>query len=152
MNFEGRLLLHAPRERVFAALNDVPFFASCIDGIGELSQLSGNQFAGLFETKLAYLRFKFDVTVEIVNTVPPARIEAKIEGTPIGIVGRLAATSITELLDQDGATEVHYKIDAALTGKLGSLGRPVLNAKAKQMEKQFAENLNAAFAQAGAGP
>ena len=40
-----------------------------------------------------------------------------------------------------------YEIDAALTGKLGSLGQPVLRVKAKEMEKQFAERLRAAFAQ-----
>ena len=31
-----------------------------------------------------------------------------------------------------------YEIDAALTGKLGSLGQPVLRSKAKEMERQFA--------------
>jgi hypothetical protein len=36
-------------------------------------------------------------------------------------------------------------VDAALTGKLGSLGQPVLRAKAKEMERQFAERIRAAF-------
>ncbi len=33
-----------------------------------------------------------------------------------------------------------------LTGKLGSLGQPVLRSKAKEMERQFAARLAAAFA------
>ena len=33
-----------------------------------------------------------------------------------------------------------------LTGKLGSIGEPVLKAKAKDMEKQFTQRLLAAFA------
>jgi len=33
-----------------------------------------------------------------------------------------------------------------LTGKLGSLGQPVLRAKAKEMERQFAARLAACFA------
>jgi carbon monoxide dehydrogenase subunit G len=33
-----------------------------------------------------------------------------------------------------------------LTGKLGSLGQPVLKSKAREMEKQFAARLAAAFA------
>jgi hypothetical protein len=43
---------------------------------------------------------------------------------------------------------VSYELDAALTGKLGSLGQPVLRAKAKDMERQFAERIRAAFAAA----
>jgi carbon monoxide dehydrogenase subunit G len=41
---------------------------------------------------------------------------------------------------------VSYEVDAALTGKLGSLGQPVLRAKAKEMERRFAERMRAAFA------
>jgi hypothetical protein len=42
---------------------------------------------------------------------------------------------------------VSYEVDAALTGKLGSLGQPVLRAKAKEMERQFALRLRTAFAE-----
>ena len=149
MNFSGTLVLRAPRERVFEALNDVPFFASCIDGVGELSQQEHNCYTGKFETKLAYMRFRFDVRVEIISANAPEQIQARIEGTPIGMVGRLTASSTTNLLEKGNDTELHYQIDAALTGKLGSIGRPVLNAKAKQMEKQFVDRLNAAFENGG---
>jgi carbon monoxide dehydrogenase subunit G len=36
-------------------------------------------------------------------------------------------------------------IDIVLTGKLGSLGQPVLRSKAKELENQFANNLKNAF-------
>jgi len=39
-----------------------------------------------------------------------------------------------------------------LTGKLGSMGQPVLKAKAKEMEKQFSARLAAAFAGEQSGP
>ena len=64
------------------------------------------------------------------------------------MAGRLSARSVTRLAQQDGGTRVSYEVDAALTGKLGSLGQPVLRAKAKEMERQFAERLRAAFAEA----
>ena len=74
-------------------------------------------------------------------------IEAKIEGTPLGVVGRLTATSRTHLTEADGQTVIAYSIDSTLAGKLGSIGQPVLRAKAKDMEKQFAARLRAAFAE-----
>jgi carbon monoxide dehydrogenase subunit G len=46
---------------------------------------------------------------------------------------------------------VNYGVDATLTGKLGSIGQPILKSKAKVMERQFAERLRAHFEQ-GAAP
>jgi carbon monoxide dehydrogenase subunit G len=68
-----------------------------------------------------------------------------VEGTPIGMVGRLTATSAANLEEQDGGTAVNYELDVALTGKLGSLGQPVLQSKAKEMERQFASRIQAKF-------
>ena len=92
----------------------------------------------MFETKVAYLKFKFNVTVEVTRADEPSEIEAKIEGTPLGVVGRLTAKSITRLEDAGNETKVTYSVESTLAGKLGSIGQPVLRSKAKDMEKQFA--------------
>src|SRR5690606_23541068 len=102
------------------------------------------------ETKVAYMTFKFKVTVELTEITAPERIAAKIEGAPMGLVGRLTATSSTRLSDSAGGTTIQHEIDTALTGKLGSIGQPVLKAKAKGMEIQFAKNRGAASAQGAA--
>ena len=52
--------------------------------------------------------------------------------------------------DRDSGTKISYETEFSLTGKLGSLGRPVLTAKAREMEKMFAERLAAAFSEVGA--
>jgi carbon monoxide dehydrogenase subunit G len=72
---------------------------------------------------------------------------AKIEGTPLGIVGRITATSLTRLTQVGDDTKIEYEIEANITGKLGSLGQPVLKSKAKELEKQFAGRLRAKFEQ-----
>jgi uncharacterized protein len=92
------------------------------------------------------MKFKFNVTVELTRVAPPDEIEAKVEGVPLGVVGRLTARSATRLVEAGDETKVQYESESALTGKLGSIGQPVLRAKAKQMEKQFASRLQAAFA------
>jgi carbon monoxide dehydrogenase subunit G len=147
MNVSGEFTINAPRERVFNAIKDARFFASCIDGVQDLTEVDPTHYDAVFETKVAYLKFRFKVTVEITKLQEPDQIEAKVEGTPLGIVGRLTATSRTKLTADGDRTKVDYSAEAALTGKLGSLGQPVLKSKAKQMEKQFAERLQAAFAE-----
>ena len=76
--------------------------------------------------------------VEVTQHREPSEIEAKIEGTPLGVVGRLTAKSITRLEEAGDETKVTYSVESTLAGKLGSIGQPVLRSKAKDMEKIFA--------------
>jgi carbon monoxide dehydrogenase subunit G len=146
MKFSGELTVKAPRAEVYKAVRDARFFASCVDGVRDLEETAPDTYAAVFETKVAYMKFSFKVSVEVVRADEPNQIEAKVEGTPLGIVGRLTATALTTLSDAGDGTKISYEVEAALTGKLGSLGQPVLRSKAKDMERQFAARLAARFA------
>jgi carbon monoxide dehydrogenase subunit G len=148
MKFTGNISVPAPREAVYAKVRDARFFASCVEGVRDLNEIDSDHYTAVLDTKVAYLKFKFNVAVEVVRADPPHEIEAKIEGAPLGIVGRLTASSVTRLAEENGGTKISYEIEAALTGKLGSLGQPVLRSKAKELERQFAERMRAAFAPA----
>jgi carbon monoxide dehydrogenase subunit G len=145
MNISGDITVKARRAAVFDKLVDAPFFASCVEGVQDLAEVDARHYLAVMETRVAYMRFKFKVAVEVVDIVPPDRITAKIEGTPLGIVGRLNASSVTLLSESGDETHIRYAIDVALTGKLGALGQAVLRAKAREMEKQFCTNLRRAF-------
>jgi uncharacterized protein len=146
MIVSGEITVDAPREKVFNALKDAPFFASCVEGVRDLKEIDATHYDAVVEAKVAYMKFSFKVNVELTRISPPDEIEAKVEGTPLGVVGRLTATSLTRLSETDGRTVVAYSIDTSITGKLGSIGQPVLRAKAKEMERKFTERLQAAFA------
>ena len=148
MNVSGEFTVNAPRDVVFRTLRDPNSFVRFVDGVSELKELDPTHYEANFETKVAYLKFKFAVTVEVTNIEEPSVIEAKIEGTPLGVVGRLTAKSITTLQESGGETKVTYSVESTLAGKLGSIGQPVLRSKAKDMEKIFAQRLRAAFAPA----
>jgi carbon monoxide dehydrogenase subunit G len=147
MNVSGQFTVQAPREVVFNAIRDPRTFVGLVEGVSELKEIDPTHFTAMFETRVAYLKFKFNVTVEVTRMEAPGNIEAKIEGTPLGIVGRLTATSRTSLSEAGNETLVDYSVDATLAGKLGSIGQPVLRSKAKDMEKHFANKLRATFAQ-----
>ena len=142
----GEITLPAPRRTVFVVLQNAPFFASCVEGVRDLKEIDATHYDAVLDTKVAFMKFSFKVSVEMTNIAPPDRIEAKVEGTPIGVVGRFTATSIADLSEAGDATVVKYTIDANITGKLGSMGQPVLKSKAKEMEQKFAEKMRAAFA------
>jgi carbon monoxide dehydrogenase subunit G len=147
MKFSGEITVQAPRAAVYEKVRDARFFASCVDGVRDLAEIGPDRYSAVLETKVAYMKFSFKVTVEVTRADPPNEIQAKVEGTPLGVVGRMTATTSTRLRDEGDGTAIAYEVDAALTGKLGSLGQPVLRSKAREMEKQFAARLAAAFAQ-----
>ena len=149
MNVSGEFTVNAPREAVFDTIRDPKSFISLVDGIRDLKEIDPTHYEAMFETKIAYLNFKFKVTVEVIK-LEIGEIAAKIEGTPLGVVGRLTATTSTTLTDAGDETKINYSVDATLAGKLGSMGQPVLRSKAKDMEKQFASRLRERFAQAAA--
>jgi len=151
MIITGEITLPAPRDAVFQVLQNAPFFASCVEGVRDLKEIDASHYDAVLDTKVAYLKFSFKVSVEVTKISPPDRIEARIEGTPIGVVGRFTAISTTDLSEAGDETLVKYSIDANITGKLGSMGQPVLKSKAKEMEKGFVERMRAAFA-AGVRP
>jgi uncharacterized protein len=146
MHVSGEFVVGAPRNVVFDRLRDAAAFIQLVDGVKDLRQIDATHFAAVFETRIAYMKFKFAVTVEVTQVDAPNVIEAKIEGNSIGVVGRLSATSTTTLAEAGDATKVVYAVESTLSGKLGSIGQPVLRAKAKEMEKTFANRLRAAFA------
>ena len=149
MNVAGEFSVNAPRAAVFEAIRDPKSFISLVDGIRDLKEIDPTHYQAVFETKIAYLNFKFNVSVEVTK-LEVGEIAAKIEGTPLGVVGRLTATTSTVLTEVGDETKVAYSVDAALAGKLGSMGQPVMRSKAKDLEKVFVSRLRERFAQAAA--
>jgi carbon monoxide dehydrogenase subunit G len=148
MNVSGEFTVKAPRQVVFDTLCDPSAFVNFVDGVQNLKELDPTHYEAEFETKVAYMKFRFSVTVEVTKMEAPSVIEAKIEGTPLGVVGRLTAKSTTTLTETGNETKVVYSVESTLAGKLGSIGQPVLRSKAKDMERIFADRLCAHFAPA----
>ena len=88
MNVSGEFTVNAPRDVVFRTLRDAQSFVRFVDGVRDLKELDPTHYVATFETRVAYMKFKFAVTVEVTRLEEPSEIEAKIEGTPLGVVGR----------------------------------------------------------------
>src|ERR1700730_16920957 len=108
MKVTGEIILRAPRDVVFNALRDARFFASCVDGVRDLTEIDGTHYVAVFETKVAYMTFKFNVSVELVRVEAPDTIQARFEGAPLGIIGRLTAISMTKLTEVGTDTKIDY--------------------------------------------
>jgi carbon monoxide dehydrogenase subunit G len=144
MNVSGEFTVNAPRERVFETIRDPRRFVSFVGGVHDLKELDPTRYEAMFETKIAYLRFKFAITVEVIRIELPGEIEAKIEGVPLGIVGRLVAKSTTKLTDV-GATTVSYSVDSTLTVSSAASGSPCCEPRPRKWNGNFETRRRAAF-------
>jgi Carbon monoxide dehydrogenase subunit G (CoxG) len=62
MKVSGEFTVNAPRERVFETIRDPRRLVSFVDGVHDLKELDPTHHEAMFETKIAYLRFKFAIT------------------------------------------------------------------------------------------
>ena len=72
MKLAGDLTIAAPRQAVFDALRDARLFAACVDGVRDLEEIDATHYRAVMETKVAYIKFKFDVAIEVTARYPNA--------------------------------------------------------------------------------
>ncbi len=86
------------------------------------------------------------VTLKFRNVLtelqPPHRLVLEGEGEDITKLGHMKQKTVVELSETgDGNVDVSYKSDVAIVGKLAMFGDRVMRSKAKEVEKEFTQNL-----------
>ena len=72
-----------------------------IEGVQEMKEIDPTHYTAVLETKVAYLKFKFNVTVEVVRMEAPSEIEAKVALRLMGLTVKTPDQART-LLDSLG--------------------------------------------------
>ena len=153
LDTSGEITVAVDRPTAFAIVRDPVRLARCIPGCTELCEVGPDRYTAVLMSRVAFMTLSFKVIIDVAKIEPPATLEAKITGDAVGLSGHVVATARMDLAETaDHHTTIRYATEVGLTGKLGSLGQPVLRAKAKEMERQFAERLRAAFAGAASEP
>lgn len=156
MNLHGETEIAAPRETVWAALNDPAVLARCIEGVERLEADGPNRFAGVLNAKVGPVKAKFSGTVELTELEPPRRYVLVGEGK--GGVAGFAKGSAEVVLDAlpGGGTRLSYAANSQVGGKLAQLGTRLVEGAAKGYAESFfaafKAEVEAPMAAAEAGP
>src|SRR5687767_6199646 len=122
MDLTGEYTLAAPKERIWAGLNDPEVLKRCIPGCKELEQQSPTQFAATVALKIGPVSATFRGSVELQDMDPPNGYRIVGQGNG-GIAGFAKGGALVRLTDgEDGATVLTYTATADVGGKLASLG------------------------------
>jgi uncharacterized protein len=156
MDMTGEYRIPAPREQVWAALNDPEILKASLPGCESLERVSDREFAATVAAKVGPVRAKFNGQVTLSDLHPPESYRISGEGKG-GAAGFAKGGADVRLIEEAAAvTVLTYTAKADVGGKLAQLGSRLIDATAKKMADEFFENfrrqLTAPEAEAAAEP
>jgi carbon monoxide dehydrogenase subunit G len=137
MDMTGEYRIAAPRETVWAALNDPDVLRSCIAGCETLDKTSDTEFTAKVKAKVGPVSASFAGKVNLTDIDPPKGYRIVGEGT--GGAAGFAKGGATVALAEDGpdATVLTYTAEAQVGGKLAQIGSRLIQGTAKKMADDF---------------
>lgn len=147
MDMSGERRISAPREKVWAALNDPAVLKASIPGCDSLEKLSDTELKATASVKIGPIAAKFAGKVQLLDLDPPNGY--RIEGEGQGGVAGFAKGGASVRLAADGRdTILSYDVKANVGGKIAQLGARLIDATAKQMADAFFDRFAAQVASA----
>ena len=143
MNMSGEYQIAAPRETVWAKLNDPEVLKDCIPGCEQLEKVSDTEFQAVAVNKIGPVKAKFKGKVRLSDIDPPNGYKISGEGDG-GVAGFAKGGATVALVPKDGGTLLTYAVEAQIGGKLAQLGQRLVNGVAKKMADDFFEKFAAA--------
>ncbi|WOJ90872.1 carbon monoxide dehydrogenase subunit G [Methylocapsa polymorpha] len=138
MDMTGTQRIEAPREKVYAALNNVDVLKQCIPGCETIEKLSDTQMRATVTLRVGPVKASFIGMVTLSDLDPPNGYTITGEGS--GGAAGFAKGGAQVRLEADGkATILNYTAKADIGGKLAQLGGRLIDSTAKKLAGDFFE-------------
>lgn len=136
MEIKGEYKIPAPREKVFAALNDPVVLQACIPGCESLEKVSDTEMKAKVRMRIGPVSASFSGKVTLSDIDPPNGY--KISGEGQGGAAGFAKGGAVVALREDGAdTVLNYNVDAQVGGKIAQVGARLIDGTAKKLADEF---------------
>ncbi|MAF96030.1 MAG: carbon monoxide dehydrogenase [Rhodospirillaceae bacterium] len=136
MKLKDEILIQAPRETVFAALNDPDVLTEAIPGCQTLEKISDNEFTATVVTKVGPVKATFKGGVTLSDIVAPEGYTINGEGKA-GPAGFAKGSARVRLEENPDGTRLTYEVTAEVGGKLSQLGGRLVEATSKKLAGEF---------------
>ena len=136
MKVTGSAVLHAPRDRVWAALNDPAVLVRTIPGCQQLEQVGPDAYRATVTAGVASIKGTYSGDVRLSDQAEPDSFVLHAAGS--GAPGTVSADVRVTLADADGGgTRLDYDADAVVGGAIGGVGQRMLAGVAKKTAGEF---------------
>ena len=138
MDLTGEYRIPAPRETVWAALNNPDVLRVCIPGCEELNKTSDTEFVARVVAKIGPVKAGFGGKVTLSDIDPPNgyTITGEGQGGAAGFAKGGAKVRL-EAVDGGTVTVLYYTADAQIGGKLAQIGSRLVEGTAKKLADEF---------------
>lgn len=138
MDLTGNYRIPAPREAVWAALNNPDVLKVCIPGCEELKKASDSEFIARVVARIGPVKAAFNGKVTLSDLDPPSgyTITGEGQGGAAGFAKGGAKVRL-EPVDGGAATVLHYAADAQIGGKLAQIGSRLVEGTARKLADEF---------------
>jgi uncharacterized protein len=145
MDMTGTQHIEAPRDVVWAALNDVEVLKASIPGCETIEKLSPTEMNAKVVLKVGPVKATFTGKVTLSDLDPPNGYTISGEGSG-GAAGFAKGGAVVRLIESGGATDLNYEVKAQIGGKLAQLGSRLIDATSKKLAAEFFEKFSEAVA------
>jgi uncharacterized protein len=135
MKVNGSATLHAPREKVWEALNDPAVLVRTIPGCVQLEEVGPDRYRMTITAGVASIKGTYQGDVSLSDQQQPGSFTLKASGA--GAPGTVSADVKVTLAEADGQTRLDYDADAIVGGVVGGVGQRVLSGVAKKTAGEF---------------
>jgi len=138
---DGRYTFAAPRETVYALLQDPEVLVKALPGAQALERTGDDQFEGVMTVGVGPVTAgEFSLAVELHDKHPPEGFSMRMESK--GAMGFVKGAATIVLTEEAGETIMVYNADLKIGGKIASVGQRLLDSVSKAMTKQGLEAVN----------
>jgi len=136
LELKDEIRIHAPRAKVYAALNDPEVLRQAIPGCESLQKNSDTEFEATVTSKVGPLTAKLKGAVQLTDLNPPEGYTLAGEGKG-GPAGFAKVKARVQLADEGATTLLGYDVKAEVGGKLGQLGGAIIDRTARKLAGEF---------------
>jgi len=150
MELHDEISIPAPRDKVYAALNDEDILKQCIPGCEELIRNSDTDLEAKVVLKIGPVKARFAGKVTLDPSKAPDSFSLTGEGNG-GVAGFAKGGADVELADEGDSTTLRYTAKAEVGGKLARLDSRLVLSTARKLSKTFFENFEKVMTEEPAG-
>lgn len=137
MELNDEIIINAPKDRVYAALNDPEILQQCIPGCEELIKHSDTELEAKVVLKVGPVKARFSGDVQLDTTGAPDAFSLTGQGNGGAAGHAKGGADVTLTANDDGTTTLCYNAKADIGGKLAQLGSRLIQSTAKKLAAKF---------------
>lgn len=135
MKLAGEAVLHAPVEKVWAALRDPAVLVATIPGCERLVATGPDSYDMTVTAGVASIKGSYAGSVSLTDLPEPYTFLMKASGA--GVPGTVSADVRVSLTEAGEGTRLCFDADAAIGGVIGGVGQRMLIGVAKKLAGEF---------------